>query len=155
METISCSAPSSSTGSGPEPCAESARLERTAARFAPVDLGADVAELPDTERKALSKLVSVARTMDALFLRQAWAGNKSTLLENQSAMDLARLDHCEAFVPGALQRPDAANCYPDGASRAGVEAWVETLHPAERVMERLQGLPVDIATGFVSGAGLQ
>ena len=56
-------------------------LRTMMARFAPADIGADVAALPDAERRALAKLVDAARIMDALFLRQAWAGNEAMLQE--------------------------------------------------------------------------
>src|SRR5580765_3544593 len=51
------------------------RLKMMTARFAPVDLSADVSKLPAHERQALGKLVESAKVMDALFLRQVWAGN--------------------------------------------------------------------------------
>ena len=152
MFTMSCSAPSSgpafTAGSSPAPSAETTRLVQMAARFAPVDLGADVAALPEHERKALGKIVEAARIMDALFLRQAWAGNESmllTLLQDQSPEGKARLhyflinkgpwsrlDHFEGFVPGAPKRPDEANFYPAGTTKAEVEAWIKALPPAQQ-----------------------
>src|SRR3982751_797603 len=56
-------------------------LADMAARFAPAEIRADVASLPDNERRALAKLVDAARLMDSLFLRQAWAGNDAMLQE--------------------------------------------------------------------------
>ena len=56
-----------------------------AARFAPVDLTADVATLPANERQALAKLVDAAKVIDALFLRQVWAGNEAMLLDLRRA----------------------------------------------------------------------
>ncbi len=150
MFTMSCSAPSSGPSSGssaPAVSAETQRLEGMAARFAPVDLAADVNALPEGERKALGKIVAAARIMDALFLRQAWAGNESlllTLLQDQSAEGRARLhyflinkgpwsrlDHFETFVPGVGARSEAANFYPAGATKAEVEAWIKGLPPAQ------------------------
>ena len=58
----------------PTPSAPSIARTMTA-RFAPVDIGADIAALPDNERQALAQLVEAARIMDGLFLRQVWAGN--------------------------------------------------------------------------------
>ena len=52
-----------------------------AARFAPVDLTADMSKLPDNERQALAKLVEAAKVFDALFLRQVWDGNETMLLD--------------------------------------------------------------------------
>ena len=51
------------------------------ARFAPADIGADIAALPDNERHALAQLIDAARIMDGLFLRQVWAGNDAMLQE--------------------------------------------------------------------------
>ena len=56
-----------------------AALVKMTARFAPVDIAADVARLSDGDRKALARLVEAARIIDALFLRQVWAGNDAML----------------------------------------------------------------------------
>ncbi len=56
-------------------------LQQMNARFAPVDLTADVSKLPANERQALAKIIEAAELMDALFLRQVWAGNEAMLLE--------------------------------------------------------------------------
>ncbi|HEY3886213.1 MAG TPA: hypothetical protein VGL62_13440, partial [Vicinamibacterales bacterium] len=58
-----------------------AELQKMIARFAPVEIGADISALPKTEREALARLVEAARIMDALFLRQVWSGNESMLIE--------------------------------------------------------------------------
>jgi hypothetical protein len=125
------------------------QLRTMAARFAPVDLTADVAALPANERQALTKLVQAAKVMDALFLRQAWAGNEAMLLDlvrDTSALGRARLhyflinkgpwsrlDHNEVFIPGAPPKPEQANFYPAGATKVEVEAWIKALPEAERV----------------------
>jgi hypothetical protein len=122
-------------------------LARTA-RFAPVDLTADISPLAPNERQALAKLVEAAQVFDALFLRQVWAGNPAmllTLLGDQSDLGRARLhyflinkgpwsrlDHDEPFVPGAPPKPPQANFYAAGATKAEIEAWLTTLPPAER-----------------------
>ena len=106
------------------------------ARFAPADIGADITALPKTERDALARLVDAARIMDALFLRQVWAGNDAMLQElaqqaarpagprasrtaaarlhyfliNKGPWD--RLDHNKPFIPGAPAKHEAANFYP-------------------------------------------
>ena len=56
-----------------------AELQKMTARFAPADIGADLSALPKNEREALARLVDAARIMDALFLRQVWAGNDAML----------------------------------------------------------------------------
>ena len=58
-----------------------AELQKMTARFAPAEIGADLSALPKNERDALARLVDAARIMDALFLRQVWAGNDAMLQE--------------------------------------------------------------------------
>jgi hypothetical protein len=130
---------------------DEAALKRMSARFAPVDISADVKQLPQGEQRALAKLVEAGRLMDALFLRQVWAGNESMFMElvadaasgdpaARARLDYflinkgpwSRLDHNEAFVAGAPEKPEAANFYPAGASKAEVEQWVASLPAAEK-----------------------
>jgi hypothetical protein len=144
-------APSSSTSSsaaGAPASTELAALERSVARFAPTDLSADLSGLPGSERTALRHLVQAAQVMDALFLRQVWAGNESllqALVADQSPLGRARLhaflinkgpwsrlDHNEPFVPGVPGKPPSAAYYPTGASKEEVERWIDSLPPAER-----------------------
>ena len=124
------------------------QLETMAARFAPVDLGADVTVLPANERQALARMVDAARIFDSLFLRQVWAGNESMLADlvrDQTDLGRARLhyfmvnkgpwsrlDHNEPFIPDAPKKPEQANFYPAGATKADVESWIESLSGAER-----------------------
>jgi hypothetical protein len=131
-----------------------AQLEAMAARFAPVDLVADLSPLPAEERLALATLVRAARLVDALFLRQVWAGNEAMLLglaEDETPLGRARLryfllnkgpwsrlDADAPFVPGAPPKPESANYYPADANKAEIDAWIKRLNGAER----------DAATGF-------
>jgi hypothetical protein len=124
------------------------QLKTMTARFAPVDLTADLSALPPNERQALASLVHAAKIMDALFLRQVWAGNETLLLDlvrDRSELGRARLhyflinkgpwsrlDHDEPFVPGVPPKPEQANFYPAGATKAEVEAWLKTLPEDER-----------------------
>ena len=124
------------------------KLQTMAARFAPVELTADVAALPENERRALGKLVEAAKVFDALFLRQVWEGNEAMLLDlirDDSPAGRARLhyfrlnkgpwsrlDHNESFVPGAPAKPPQAHFYPANATKEEVEAWIKTLPDAER-----------------------
>jgi hypothetical protein len=117
-----------------------------AARFAPAEIGADIARVPDAERRALAKLVEAARIMDALFLRQVWAGNDALLQElSRNAISgtpgaserlhyflinkgpWSRLDHNQPFVPGTPAKPAEANFYPAGASKEEVQTWIDSL----------------------------
>jgi hypothetical protein len=127
---------------------EAKKLEEMAARFAPVDLSADISKLPVSERRALAKLVEAGRLFDALFLRQVWNGNETLLLglsRDDSPLGRARrhyflinkgpwsrLDHNEAFIAGVPPKPPEGNFYPAGATKEEVEAWLKTLPAAER-----------------------
>jgi hypothetical protein len=130
------------------------QLKTMTARFAPVDLSADVSKLPANERQALARLVEAAKVMDTLYLRQVWAGNETMLLNLlQDTSDLgrarlhyfllnkgpwSRLDHDEPFVAGAPPKPPQANFYPPDATKEQVEEWISTLSGAQRTF----------ATGF-------
>jgi hypothetical protein len=124
------------------------QLKTMAARFAPVELGADVSALPAGERQALVRMIEAAQIFDTLFLRQVWAGNETLLLDLvRDTSDLgqarlhyflvnkgpwSRLDHFAPFVPGVPKKPEQANFYPAGAAKADVEAWMKSLPAAER-----------------------
>jgi hypothetical protein len=133
---------------------DASRLQAMAARFAPFDIGADISNFPPRERQALSKLVQANWVIDGLFLRQVWAGNPGMLMGLQkdgsqlgrerlhyfliNKGPWSRLDSNSVFIPGAPEKPEAANYSPPGASRAEIEAWVKTLSEADRAQ----------ATGF-------
>ncbi|HYE89053.1 MAG TPA: hypothetical protein VEA16_22035, partial [Vicinamibacterales bacterium] len=125
-----------------------ADLQAKSARFAPTDLTADITALPPNERDALAHMVRAAQVMDALFLEQVWAGNESmlyALLRDESPLGKARLheflinkgpwqrlDHNAIFIPGAPEKPPSANYYPEGATKAEVEKWINSLSGAEK-----------------------
>jgi hypothetical protein len=139
-----------------------AELQKMTARFAPADIGADITALPKNERDALARLVDAARIMDALFLRQVWAGNDALLqdLAQKAAVPVGprasrtaaarlryflinkgpwdRLDHNKPFVPGVPAKPESANFYPAGAEKAEVQKWLDSL----------SGSGKEAATGF-------
>jgi hypothetical protein len=122
---------------------DAATLTRLAARFAPVDLTVDVAGLPASERAVLVELITAAKIMDALFLRQVWAGNEALLLDllkDRSPLGQARvhaflqnkgpwlrLDDNRPFLPGIGPKPAAANFYPTDLGKADVESWMRGL----------------------------
>jgi hypothetical protein len=131
-----------------------ATLTKMTARFAPVDIGADVSKLPAEERQALVYLVEAARQVDAIFLRQVWAGNNALLMDlsdDPSPLGRARLagflinkgpwsrlDHDAPLIPGVPAKPEGANFYPSGATKEEIEAWHKSLSDADRT----------VATGF-------
>ncbi len=138
-----------------------ADLQQKTARFAVTDLSADLSALPANEREALAHMVRAAQVMDALFLEQVWSGNETvfhTLVRDESPLGRVRLhaflvnkgpwsrqDHNEAFVPGAPEKPAAANFYPAGATKAEVEKWIAGLSAAEQ--ERATGFFTTIRRG--------
>ena len=123
-------------------------LQTMAARFAPTDIGADLARLSAAERRVLAKLVEASTVIDALFLRQVWSGNEAMLLDlarDETPAGRARrhyflinkgpwsrLDHNQPFVPGAPPKPAWASYYPDDASKTDVERWIASLPEADR-----------------------
>jgi len=127
---------------------EAARLDTMAARFAPTEIVADLSRLSPADRQVLAKLVQASKIMDALYLRQAWAGNEAMLLDlvrDQTPEGRARLryflinkgpwsrlDHNEAIVPGAPPKPAGANFYPEGVTKEEIERWIASLSEAER-----------------------
>jgi hypothetical protein len=139
-----------------------AELQKMTARFAPAEIGADVTALPKNERDALARLIEAARIMDALFLRQVWAGNDAMLQElaQQAARPVGprasrtaaarlhyflinkgpwdRLDHNKPFIPGAPAKPESANFYPAAATKADIQKWLDSLSGATK----------EAATGF-------
>src|SRR5262245_6053608 len=127
---------------------EAKQLEAATARFAPVDLTADISKLADNERRALARMIEAARIFDALFLHQVWAGNPTLLLNlvrDTSPLGRARLhaflvnkgpwsrlDENKPFIPGVPPKPEQANFYPAGATKAEVDAWLKSLPEPER-----------------------
>jgi Peptidase family M49 len=141
-------ASSGSVGAQEAQVPDAAKLEQMAARFAPTDIGADLSRLSPADRRVVAKLVEASKIVDALFLRQVWAGNDATLLDlvrdtspggrarlhyfliNKGPW--SRLDHNAPFVPGVAVKPLGANYYPADATKADLERWIESLPQAER-----------------------
>jgi hypothetical protein len=130
----------------------STELRTMTARFAPANIGADVARLPAGERQALARLIDAARLMDGLFLRQVWAGNDALLQQlSRDVVSLppgperttaearlhyflinkgpwSRLDHNKPFIPGVPGKPESANFYPAGSTKDQVQKWLDGLN---------------------------
>ena len=130
------------------------QLQQMAARFAPTEITADLSKVSAADRQVLARLVAAAKIVDGLFLRQASAGNGAMLADlarDPSADGRARLhyflinkgpwsrlDHNQPFVSGAAAvKPLGANYYPEDASKAEIERWIQSLPAAER--ERASG----------------
>src|SRR3954467_7023549 len=143
----------------------SSELQTMAARFAPTEIAADVSKLTGSDRQVLAKLIEASKVMDALFLRQVWAGNESMLLDlvrDETPAGRARLhyflinkgpwsrlDHNEPFVAGAPAKPAAANFYPEGATREELDRWGQSLPEPER--SRASGFFTVIRRGPTGG----
>jgi hypothetical protein len=123
-------------------------LRRLEARYAPVDLRVDLSALPASERAALARIVEAAEVLDAVFLRQSWAGNEAlllALLDDPSPLGRARLagflrnkgpwdrlDRDRPFLAGVPPRPEAGGFYPPGSTREEIAAWQASLPEKER-----------------------
>jgi hypothetical protein len=118
------------------------------ARFAPTEIAADLSKVSAADRQALLKLIEASKILDGIYLRQVWVGNEGMLLDlaRESSAEgrerlhyflinkgpWSRLDHDEPFVPGAPPKPQGANFYPIGATKAEIEKWIQGLPAAER-----------------------
>ena len=126
-----------------------AQLQQMTARFAPVKLQYDESTLSPGDRNALHKLVDAARVINAIFMDQAWRGNRALyhqLERDTSPLGQARLhyfwlnkgpwsdlDGHAAFLPGVPERkPLGADFYPPDMTRQEFEAWVNKLPEADR-----------------------
>ena len=115
------------------------------ARFAPTELRADLSGLEDADRRVLAELVTAARLMDEIFLRQVWAGNadlrarlaeltgpdaeaaRSYFAVNFGPWD--RLDEMQPFL-GERPHPAGAGYYPEGIAKQEFEGWLAD-HPED------------------------
>ena len=141
--SMTMNVPSAAEG---ESLMDAAVLEKKIAQFAVVDLNPDLSALPAGEKAALAKLIEAAKIMDAVFLRQVWAGNEPLLLdliadpsrEGRARLDgfllnkgpWWRLEHYAPFVPGVPAKPPGGNFYPEDADKKEIEAWIGTLPAA-------------------------
>ena len=142
-----CAAPQAATP------ATAAQLTTMSARYAPVALTADTAHLSAGDRQAIAKLVEAAKLVDVLQLRQRWSGNEAlwaALKKDKSTLGQARLNYFwinkgpwsvldahASFMPASYagiaipaHKPEAGNFYPQGATKASLETWMNGL-PAD------------------------
>ncbi|WP_402719258.1 hypothetical protein [Janthinobacterium rivuli] len=129
------------------------QLTSMSARYAPVALTADVKHLSAGDRQAIAKLVEAAKLVDVLQLRQRWSGNEAlwaALKKDKSKLGQARLNYFwinkgpwsvldahASFMPASYagiaipaHKPEAGNFYPQGATKASLETWMNGL-PAD------------------------
>ncbi len=111
-------------------------IETRLARFAPTELSADLAGVPESEIPVLVELIQASKLMDEIFLRQVAEGNAERREEAHAIggalatyFDLSfgpwdRLDDMEAFF-GDVEHPEGAGYYPSNMTKEEFEAWVE------------------------------
>jgi hypothetical protein len=145
-----------------------ADLNAMAKRFAPVDLSADTGKLSKGDRVAIGKLIDAAKIVDILQLRQRWSGNEAlaaALQKDDTPLGKARRDYFwlnkgpwsiidgnRSFMPAEYagiripaEKPAGANFYPEGASKAQLESWIEGLPAKDK--EQAQWFFTTIRTG--------
>jgi hypothetical protein len=122
------------------------KLDQMIGKFSPTEIKVDLKHLSPNDRKVLARLVEASQIIDGIFLRQAWSGNPSMLLdlaheqtpEGRARLHYflinkgpwSRLDHNAPFVLGAPQKPAGANFYPVDSTKAEIETWIQSL-PAD------------------------
>ena len=128
---VACQQDSSKAGASP-PKAGDSPIERKLAQYTTVRLTTDLAKLSQNERKMIPLLIDAARSMDAIFWRQAY-GNRDSLLGslpdsgtrqyaeiNYGPWD--RLDNNAPFVEGVGPKPPGAGFYPRDLTKEEFEA---------------------------------
>jgi hypothetical protein len=115
------------------------------AQFVPQVLSAEVGNLSDGDRKALSHLVVAARSMDEIFKLQAWADNPEFALrvadytgpDADAVKDFYRImygawDRSKELAPfiGSRSHPAGAGFYPEDLTKEEFDAWLEA-HPED------------------------
>lgn len=126
-------------------------IDQRLAKYAEVEITADISFLPENEKQALHKLIQASKYMDEIFLRQVSEQNPDLLaaLEKRGAgvrSALAyfkinfgpwdRLDENHPFI-GSTPKPEGAGYYPPDMTKEEFDAYVEA-HPDEA--EQLKGL---------------
>lgn len=123
-------------------------LEAILKRFKAVELKVDLSKFPESEKKALAKMIQASQVIETIYFRQIWSGNeamKDSLAKDNSALGKARYaafmldkgpwslqDDHKPTVPGAPHKPEAGTYYPEGSTKAVIEAWIASLPAAEQ-----------------------
>jgi len=126
-----------------------AGVQAMTARFAPIEVKADISALSDGDRHALAKLIEAARILNRIFMQQMWSGDLAIfrkLQQDTSRLGRARLhyfwinkspwseiDEYSAFLPDVpARKPLGANFYPEDMTKEEFETWEKTLSPAQK-----------------------
>jgi hypothetical protein len=126
--------------------AAAAALRAKIASYAPVELTAELGDLPENEQQALATLIEAAKLLDPVFERQAWRGNPehfAALAKDRSPLGAAKLelaqlmrgpwDRQDHFAPFAIDRarPAGAGFYPEDLTAEAFRAYVAD-HPEQK-----------------------
>ena len=143
---LACSPPAEEpTSLAEEEPAVAGDMAARLARFAPIEMRADLSGLAAADHQVLADLLVAARFMDEIFLRQVWTGNPELRarlgeLEGPDAEAARtyfevnfgpwdRLDELEPFL-AEQPHPAGAGYYPEGMTKEEFEGWL-TDHPED------------------------
>ena len=119
-------------------------VEKRLRKYAPVDVRADISFLPESEKKALYKLIDAAKYMDKIFLHQVSSRNEALRKElknrqddlGKKAFELFQISfgpwdrlNEEPFI-GQMEKPEGAAYYPTDITKGEFEAYVKE-HPEQ------------------------
>jgi hypothetical protein len=126
-----CQEDPSKAGASPPKTADSP-IERKLAQYTTVRLTSDLGKLSENERRMIPLLIDAARSMDAIYWRQAYGKRDSLLrsIEDPSTRRYAeinygpwdRLDGNAPFVEGVGAKPKGAGFYPRDMTEEEFEA---------------------------------
>ncbi|HEX9800020.1 MAG TPA: hypothetical protein VGC00_07615 [Thermoanaerobaculia bacterium] len=139
-------APAASPGAGGDDLAIAADVGERLARFARVEIGADLASVPEADRAALVDILAAAREFDTLFRLQVSAANPELAgrlaaargPRAEPARELFRLmqgpwDRIDGDAPfvGGEPKPPGAGFYPVDLTKSELDSWLAA-HPGDR-----------------------
>ncbi len=134
------------------PASSGSALGAKIAQFAPADLSADISALPESEKKALMKIIEASKLLDPIFDRQAWSKNpelqaeleKDTSAGGQEKLAYFKImrgpwDRQDHFKPFAVEspRPEGGGYYPDDLSADDFKAYVKANPDQKAQLESL------------------
>ncbi len=102
--------------------------------YAPFKLTTDISTLSESEKKMIPLLIEAAKIMDGLFWKQAYIGDKDSLLATIDNVDAQkfvqinyglwdRLAENRPFMEGVGEKPLGANFYPTDMTKEEYEAF--------------------------------
>ncbi len=126
-----CQADPSKAGASSQAGPDS-QIKRKVAQYTTVRLTSDLGKLTENDRQMIPLLIDAARSMDAIFWRQAY-GNRDSLLKSLTDENVRRyaeinygtwdrLDNNAPFVEGVGPKPKGAAFYPRDVTKEEFEA---------------------------------